>query len=89
MKSNILEKMDGFARRHPLLSSYLYLLMISDILEFFGLYTDMAQSYSVGRERGHKHHYFGRLTFHSHFLDNTGFFYFPVTSSFLEKEKLP
>lgn len=48
MKSNRLEKIDNFARRHPLLSSFLCLYILSAILEFFLFYADTAKASTLG-----------------------------------------
>lgn len=40
----MLEKIDNFANRHPLLSSFLCLLILATALEFFGIYTGTVNS---------------------------------------------
>jgi len=43
----MLEKIDNFINRRPLLSSFLCLLVLGIILEFFWIYTDTARSSSL------------------------------------------
>lgn len=47
MKSNRLEKIDNFINRYLLLSSFLCLLILATALEFFGIYTGTAESFSL------------------------------------------
>lgn len=44
---NILIRIDDFTNRRPLLSSFLCLLVLGTILEFFGIYTHTARSSSL------------------------------------------
>ena len=47
MKSNRLQKIGDFTNRHPLLCSFLCLLVLGTILEFFGIYSGTAGSSSL------------------------------------------
>jgi len=47
MQPIMLRKIDNFGRRHLLLSSFLFLLILGTILEFFGIYASTARSSSL------------------------------------------